>query len=236
MSVKEYLDWLRAELESRYTPPHVPAGNDRLHCDRMARWWGSRIYVFLKFDRDDYVAACWLHNLDVTITGKLPFPEAETEAGRLLELSPFEAEARKRIMDVLRQHPFKDDPGDPTLLTAVRIADRVDKLDDSTLGIVAACAMRGVQVLAYDPVRPFNYTSTEEGKLKSIYNDFMRQLEWYGMLPSDEARALVSGDSMRFYVTFVRRYAAFISRVTGKVNESENDLRRALGQYYAKFA
>ena len=233
----KYLAWLKGVLEPRYTPPLVPAGNDRLHCDRMASYWGPRIRAFLDFDLQEYEVTCWLHNLDVSVSSKMPWSKTEPELRGLLAESPFDDEARNRIVDAIKQHAkFKDSPDDSTILQALRIADKVDKLDDATMGIIGACAMRGVQVLAYDPVRPFNYASTEESKLRSIYNDFFRQLEWYGMLPSDEARALVSDDSMRFYVTFVRRFATFIARATGLTNESEGDIQKALGVYYSRFA
>jgi hypothetical protein len=237
MDFATYFALLKGVLIPAYTPPRAPAGNDHLHCDRMATYWGPRIRAFLAFDTAEYLTACWLHNLDVTQTGKRPFEEIEPELWGLLGDSPFGREARGRIVDAVRQHPkFKDDPADSALLTALRIADKVDKLDDATMGIIGACAMRGTQVLAYDPKQPFHYGSTDDGKLKSVYNDFMRQLEWYGMLPSDEARSLVADDSMRFYVQFLRRYGAFVARHTGLKDECDDDLQKALGPYYDRFA
>jgi hypothetical protein len=186
---------------------------------------------------EEYVVTCWLHNIDVRVGTKLPIAEAETSLRELLQDSPFDEAARERIIQAIKVHPkFRDEPSDSHLLTALRIADKIDKLEDSTMGIIGACAMRGVQLLAYDPEHPFNYTSTNESKLKSIYNDFMRQLEWYGMLPSDEARGLVSIGSMRFYVEFIRRFACFIGQHVGGdwVVGVEADLQQALGIYYEK--
>jgi hypothetical protein len=237
---KEYIEWLTHELKDRYTPPHVPAGNDWLHCDRMEKW-GCKIAGIeglpgqcrLDFNMQEYEVACWLHNIDAGVEGKKPFDSVEPELRRLLAESPFDDTARERIIDAVRKHSkLKDEPGDSYLLTALRIADKLDRLGEATMGIIAACSMRGIQVMAYDPAHPFGYTSTVEGKLKSIYNDFMRQLEWYGMLPSDEARGLVPLTSMRFYVEFVRRFAVFIVNHHGGKNLVEKDLIQALGKYH----
>ncbi len=236
-----YLTWLSGELKQLYTPPNVTAGHDVDHCDRMAKW-GPKILGIqglpeqgpLQFDMDQYTAACWLHNIDRAFRTKT---EAYNKLFALLEESPFDEAAKKDIEEVVKLHPkFADEPGDSHLLTALRIADKVDRIATPTLGVLVAAAFQGSRLVMYDRGNPFNYGSTAEDKLKSIYTDFFRQLEWYGMLPSEEARGLVSIDSMRFYVMFIRQFAADIVHHLGRENDVEDDLRKALGSYYEMIA
>lgn len=231
--ITEFLRSLDERLRIPYTPPNLAGGHDVTHVERLAAR-GRKIGTILKFDPDELAAAVWLHNLDrATLLG----PEIKEAGGlanycrTLLIDSPFNPEQRERIIDAVLQHPKKDDdPSDSPLLTALRIADKLDRI--GPLGILSIPAFRGPNLLPYDSKQPFGYDSTVEGKLKSIYNDFFRVLEWYGMLPSDEARSLVNIQRLRFFAEFLRMLGEEIAELTGAENLVEKDIRKALGTYY----
>jgi HD superfamily phosphodiesterase len=224
------------KLRVPYTPPQIDGGHEFIHVERMIAL-AARISKILTFDMNEFRAAAWLHNLDRCPVFK---PDIEQHGLRgvclnILAESPFSEEARERIGDTVLEHNKKEDePGDSTLLTALRIADKLDRF--GPLGILAAAAHQGPRLLAYDPERPFLYDSTEEGKLKSIYNNLFRILEWVTMLPSDEARDLINPRRMRFYIAFLRELGAEIAEVTGKPNEVEVDIKKALGSFYEQWA
>lgn len=240
MEFQPYFEQLKQHLMPLYVPPRVTAGHDWPHCDRMAQW-GPKILGIqglpeqgrLRFDMDEYVTGCWLHNYD-RVAG-VEGGNVEGDLRALLCDSPFATERREGIIADMKAHPkFMDEPRDDHRLTALRIADKLDRLDDSTLGIMVACAFNGTRLLFYDPANPFHCASTAERALKSLYNDFTRQLEWYKMLPSDEARGLVNMESLRFYITFVRRFAAAVTRHLNCENLVEDDIRQAFGPYYPR--
>ncbi len=193
--MKDFLKWLSDFLRPHYTPPAIAGGHDWTHVERLITL-ASGITRFLNFNMDEFQAAAWLHNLDratnlkevVKINGGL-----KAYCLKLLSEGPFDEDAQERIVDAVLQHNKKDDePGDSTLLQALRIADKVDRF--GPLGIMAISAHQGPNLISYDPHNPFGYDSTAEDKLKSVYNNFMRVLEWYGMLPSAHARALIRSE------------------------------------------
>ncbi len=219
----------------------------------------------IDFDWNEFVTAVWLHNLDrapafrkdIERYGKtwaLANEDSLREYGadnedvkafvrarglefycyELLEPSPFGPEARERIVKAVMEHPkFKDEPGNSTLLTALRIADKVDRM--GPLGIMASGAFRGKDVLPYDSEHPFGYGSTEEGRMKTLYDDLFRVMEWFGMLPSDEARSVVNERYFWFFISYVRMLGEEIAERTGTHNTVELDIQRALGGYYDRF-
>ncbi len=198
---------------------------------------GPKIATILNFNSDEYVAAVWLHNVDRNPETKTRIQRTGISLGAIclgfLLDSPFEEETKIRIVDAVLQHPKKDDdPSDSTLLTALRIADKLDRM--GPLGIMASAAFRGNDLLPYDPQYPFGYSSTDEGKLRSCYNDLFRILEWYGMLPSEKARALVNHGRLLFFVNYIRELGNEIAEATGDANRVEDDIRQALGNYYWK--
>ena len=239
----QFLQELEAKLIPYYTPPACPGGHDFLHVKSMIQL-GSRIQLLMSDENRkpnllEYDVTCWLHNIDRP-------HELNKEIGgdkrKLADIcydylsgSPLSTEQRLRIVDAVIEHPkFKDDlDRDSSVLTAIRIADKVVRLGPD--GIVSAAAFRGPELLAYNPNNPFGYQSTVEGKLKTVYNDFMRVLEWYEMLPFDWARDLVRERDMNAYLSFVRSFGRMIAQRCDVMNKVEEDIQRALGKYYKKF-
>lgn len=218
----------------------------------------------LQFDWNEFVAAVWLHNLDRALKLRKEIEERgaawaqknqayfddlihdeedvkafirvrglEIYCRELLEWSPFNEDARDRIVDAVLHHSkFADEPGDSPLLTALRIADKVDRMGPS--GIRDAAAHRGQVLPPYDEQRPFGYGSTEEDRMKTLYDDLFRILEWYGMLPSEEARRVVNMEYFCFYILYVRMLGKEIADRLGIENKVEEDIKQALGQHYAE--
>ena len=235
---QDFLLELEKILEPYYRPGQIAGGHDVEHVRRMVSM-GFTIAAgipSLTFNQEEYRASVWLHNLDRVPEFKrfLESTSPQQVIGNFLQSSNFDEEAKLRIADAVIQHPKKDDdPKDSCLLTALRIADKLDRLN--LLGVISAVAHRST-LFIYDPRQPFGYNSTEEGRLKSIYNDFMRVLEWVGMLPSDEARALIVPEDFAAYIAFLRALGALLSRVCNVENRIEDDLQKALGEYYTKYA
>lgn len=236
---------LAERLHDPYTPPNISGGHDFTHVERMCRMEPDiKKRTGLDFDHNEFVAAVWLHNLNRCNDKQIKetIEAASGAAGSkkeelanycriILANSPFDLEQRERIIDAVLQHDKKDDESDDSpLLTALQIADKLDWL--GTLGILAIAAHSGARFLPYNPDKPFGYDSTAEKKLKSIYNDFFRVLEWYGMLPSDEARSLVDIRKLRFFIQFLRMLGEEIAEATGEENLVDDNIRKALGPYY----
>ncbi len=148
--------------------------------------------------------------------------------------SGFSTEAKTRIVNAVIEHPkFADDlENDSGVLIALRIGDKIDRM--GPLGLISAAAHRGGSASLYDFNHPFGYGSTEEGRLKTIYDDHFRVFEWYAMLPCNAARRLAKP---RFLIRifFMRELAKEIASASGVKNRVEEDLRKALGMYYEEF-
>ena len=258
---QDFLVKLQERLRPKYMPQaNCQGGHDVTHVERLIAI-GKKI-TFLKFNMDEFVTAAWLHNLDrvpALPKGIEICLEAEAEkmflddpviteenveafirtlglgiyCSMLLERSPFNEWAQDRIVNAVMQQGKKDDElGDSPLLTALRIADKLDRM--GPLGIIANASFRGDNLLPYDPINPFGYDSTAEGKITTIYNGYFQILEWYGMLPSDEARDLVDQKKLRFFISFLRMLGEEISEATGAENQVEDDIKKALGAHYSK--
>ena len=221
-------------LRTVYVYPKIVPGHDYLHVERMLIL-GPRIQGILGhegkrlvFDPDEYETAVWLHSLDRVEEFR---GRDEDITAEFLADSPYDHAARARIFDVLRQHAKRDDePGDSPLLTAVRVADKIDRL--TPINIVAAGASLA-NLLPYDPADPWWHGgSTAEPRLRTQLTAFFRVLEWYAMLPSDEARALVSPVGLKAQIVFLRTTAAWLADLLDVPNEMEADIRLALGKYY----
>ncbi|MBI3589500.1 MAG: hypothetical protein HY093_03780 [Candidatus Liptonbacteria bacterium] len=233
--MRAFLDQLESALTSEYIPPKVFGGHDFTHVKQLISLAKDRIHRVVSFDMDEFEAAAWLHNLDRAsgFRDRVKAVGLESVCLSFLDKSPFEREARKRITKAVLEHSKKDDePGDSTLLVALRIADKIDRFSPS--GILAIAAHSGMSYAAYDPKFPFGYTSTEEHKLKSTYNNFMRVLERYDMLPSDEARELLDPADLDFFITFLREFGEEIAFHTGAEDRTEGDIKKALGTRYAE--
>ena len=218
--------------------PNGSGGHDITHVERMIAM-GQRIETAtgLDFDPDEYSAAVWLHNIDrgAAVRGVSEIISLEEIVRSILHETAFNFEAVNRIVDVVLQHSKKDDgPDDSTLLQAVRIADKLDRL--GPLGVVSSAAFRGSELPLYNPAQPFGYTSTAEGKtMRTVYIDLFRIMEWVKMLPSDQARGLINHGDMKAYVSYVRALGAQIARSCGVENGVEADIEKALGAYYAEY-
>ncbi len=149
----------------------------------------------------------------------------------LLEWNGFNEDARDRIVDTVMHHSkFADDPDDSSLLAALRIADKVDRM--GPLGLMASASFRGSYVSPYDEEYPFGYGSTEEGRMKTLYDDLFRIMEWYGMLPSDKAREVVNKEYFSLFIMYVRMLGREIAERTGTEDNVLADIKRALGPHY----
>ena len=229
--------WVLSALREVYVSPHVGRGHDFYHIERMVAR-GSQIREHLVFDLEEYGAAVWLHNVDrcaalkgdVVACGGLP-----RYLLALLEQSQFTGDAKGRIVDAVLQHSKKDDePGDSPLLTALRVADKLDRFNPT--GIVEAAASWG-HLPIFDPEHPFGYDSSEPGERgaaghKSIYQTYYRVLEWVAMLPADWARELIPRQHLRLFITFLRLLGAQAADQFHVEDRAEEDIRRALGSYY----
>lgn len=245
---ERFMSELKENLTPLYTMPKAPGGHDVWHVIRVAKM-GERIrkQCKLTFDLQEYEVAAWLHNMDrvepfrssiehLNENGRTNKESVSIVANTIFESDhPFSIEAKDRIIDVVIQHPKKDDEqGDSHLLTALRIADKLDRLNP--LGLMSAVAFRGPHVPLYDPKQPLAYGTTVEGRMKSVYDDFFRVLEWVGMLPSNGARALIVKEDLLAHINFVRAVGVQLSRECGVENTVENDIKKALGSYYVEYA
>ena len=231
---------LKYHYENRVCPAH-----DLSHSKEMILF-GPRIKAIAlcqKLNLDEFEVACLIHSTDRSSTLRdiigfkngmppLEFKEKWSDfLYFLLKPGPFDQEAQDRIVNAILHHAKKDDDlkHDSVLLTALRIADKVVRF--GALGVWSISANHRDKPM-YQQDFPFNYTSTVESKLTSVYNDLCRVLEWYGMLPSDEARALITRENLDFQITFHRAIGKQISEITGIRNDSEDDIKKAMGQYY----
>ncbi|OGG37499.1 hypothetical protein A2110_02850 [Candidatus Jorgensenbacteria bacterium GWA1_54_12] len=190
----------------------------------------------LYFDPYEFQTAVWFHNADRSLALERALGvKGEGEiCAALLKGSPFDLRARERITDAMRQHAKKDDePGDSPLLTALRIADKVDRF--SATGIWSS-ASHLWYLEPYDRKNPFAYGSTSERGLTSQYGGLFRGLEWVRMLPSDEARKLIDPMGIRLFIEFIRYLGEEMARHLGVPNRAEDNIREALGPYYERYA
>lgn len=237
MNLKQDSQEIAIALTPLYTPANVGGGHDVSHVLRMIEI-GKKIKLHLDFDWDEYVIVCWLHNIDRCHTYKKDIKKqglANVISGLINDLTT-SGFAKTQMLVAILQHNKKDDDleFDSSLLTALRIADKLDRL--GPLGIVACAAHRGGEKPAYHPTQPFGYDQTHEDGIKTIYTDYFRVLEWYGMLPYDWARDLVNKKLFTVYIDFLRALGEEIALVTQTENAIENDIQRALGQYYQEFS
>jgi len=265
-NVSVWLDGLRERLRGPYTPPLIRGGHEFLHVDRLvhasfairkhlqfdihefeaaallhnldrAMSFRDRIEAFgrewAKMNQA-YFETIICDELDIRAFVRIR--GLELLCREMLFDGPFDQDAIDRIVDVVMKHNKKDDDlmDDSPLLAALRIADKLDRF--GALGVVASASFRGGELMAYDPDHPFGYDSTAEGKLKSCYNDLFRVLEWYGMLPYDWARELIPIRNLRFFILFIRQLGEEIAEATGKPNEVEADIAKALGPFYKTVA
>lgn len=224
---------LSERLKPHFMPPLTAGGHEYTHCQRMISI-GKQIN-FLAFNWHEFVAAVWLHNLDRSTAYRATIENTGLAPAvrNLLLHSPFLEAIRERIIKAVVLHSKKDDsPDDTPLLTALRIADKIDRISAS--GILTSAAFHGGSLLLYDPAQPFGYDSSQR-KPRTIYEDMLFVLEWYKMLPSDDARALVTIDRRRLRLAFLRGLGDEVAERHGVENRVEEDIQRALGPYYEEW-
>ncbi len=256
-TIGEFLDELESKLRGEYTLDMVDGPHDWTHPFRVAEL-GPQLSRHLGFDRDEFRAAAWLHNLDRHRGYKA---RIEYEAGRralgrkgqhladlireerrehvqaafreiglgFLEGSPFGPDAQARILEAAAKHATAEWVGDSGLLTALKSADRIDWL--GPIGIGGAFYFWTANGM-YDAVRPFDQSLGDPRR--DALTDMLRQLEWYAMLPSDGVRE-IADERMKARMAFMRAFAAEISAAHRVPNTIESALRGALGPYYSKF-
>jgi len=233
LAFSDFLNWLGETLRPHYMPPNVLGGHDMVHVEGVLRL-GERIFPHMpEVVPDEYRAAAWLHNLDRCLSLKDSVRKSGGAAGFALELlrrSPFSADSRARIIDAVLQHSKKDDDleNDSLLLTALRIADKLDRL--TPMNVLAGAAHRS-DLPHYDAETPFDYRRNKPNHLKYLLWNF----EWYGMLPYDWARELVDPDFFRLFLSFLRELGRDISERHGIPNEIEAEIQSALGVYYERW-
>ncbi|MDO8483134.1 MAG: hypothetical protein Q7S86_04950 [bacterium] len=229
-----FYDGLVDKLDPLYRAPHVFGGHDVVHVRGVERLGDKILPNMLTVDTLEYRVTAWLHNIDRCIALKDEVAAAGGLQGYLQTLLSdtllFDEAGKRRIIDAVLQHGKKnDDPAsDSQLLTAVRIADKLDRL--TPLNIMSGPAHRN-DLPHYDVNQPFGYRTNKPCHLKFYFWN----VEWYGMLPYDWARELVDKDFFRQFLTFLRELGRDIADRYGIENEIEKDLRAALGPYYEQW-
>lgn len=230
MNKGDFLRRLDSFLIPHFTPPNVAGGHDWAHVYDVALL-GPKVATYLTFDLDEFAVVARLHNMDRSTSLLEGIGQAE-RMNQLLAESPFDADGRARIIDAAMRHSQKDiQPGDSTLLIALMDADKVVRFKPSWhlgMGVYGFT----LHLPPFLPARPFGFTSTKPGERDSIWIDFMGILEWVGMLSCDAARQLIDGQYLRLRIDFLRQWGKEIAECTGVENTSEDDIRKALGQYY----
>jgi hypothetical protein len=258
-----FFEGLEKKLAPHYGPPQYSAGNDIDHIRRVIQIAESARGInlgngrILDFDSDELRAAALLHEMDRSRSlgeeiGKRaekiyrnnsqsqPDPKILRRTGirdlakEYLRGGGFQPDQEERIITAVLEHSKKDDDleHDSGVLTALRIGDKIDRM--GPLGLISAAAHRGGSASLYDFRHPFGYGSTEEGRMKTVFDDHFRVFEWYAMLPCDDARELAN-PRFRMRIFFMRELAKEIAAASGVENRIEEDLKRALGQYYNEF-
>lgn len=233
MNNQSFFESLTARLRPLYAPPNVLGGHDTVHVEGVQAL-GEKIFPHMpEVDPDEYRVAAWLHNLDRCLALKDEIKKSgglANYARCLLETGPFSEESRERIIGAVLQHSKRDDDleKDSPLLTALRIADKLDRL--TPINIMAGPAHRS-DLPYYDANMPFDYRHNKPNHLKY----FLWNLEWYGMLPYDWSRELVDRSFFRLFLNFLRGLGRDISVRHGVPNLIEEEIRVALGPYYEEW-
>jgi hypothetical protein len=218
----ESIEELETWLTPLYRPPNMVGGHGVDHVQDIIAL-GPRIARFLDIDILEYRAAAWLHNID-----RCGLLERKVKSaggikpyiiGVVLAEEFFDLQARERIAEAVARHSERNDAPDfSDLLMALRIADKVVRLvPKNFLDGFAHWA----HTQKFDPEHPFDYRKGSD----SLWRRFMWNLEWIGMLPSDEARELID-------VKELRVFGVWISCKAGVPNTAENEIKKAAGKYY----
>jgi len=232
-NVQTYLDKLSAKLLPLYTPPKGQGGHDNGHVLRMMAMYLEMAELIPRVDRDEYIAAVLLHNIDRYLRNKNAPNSLNTTLYNYLRQSTFSTvEKRRIVLAVKEHHKYKDGEDDSPLLKALRLADKWDRI--GILGFLSGFAWLGNERPAYDPEDPFGYGSTVEDGWITIYQNFYRILEWYEDFPL--IRELIRRHPWRFiiFLNSVRAFALEAAEGHEVLNEVEADIKKCLGDEYYK--
>lgn len=188
---------------------------------------------------NEFVTAVWLHNVDRTpgFRAAIATESIRTVLLKLLQGSPFDTEARERIVSAAdpKNHGRRDDdPADTLLLGALRLADKWDRI--GPLGVIGGPAFRGSRMLPYDPGNPFGYEDTAEHGMKTLYHDFFRILEWVRDFPLVRELCNEHPHRLRFFLAYVRAFGAEVAERHDIENRVEEDIEKAMGFFYEAWA
>lgn len=225
-STASYLEWLGRELEPAYTGTVVP-GHDVSHVLRMVRR-APEISHLPDLVQDELVAAIWLHNMDRAPALGVGLANLEEASRTYLADSPFDPDARQRIAVAAGEHHKKyDEPGDSSVLTALRALDRVDRMN--ALGVLTSATTHGSDKPLYLIRDPFRYELEDDGQPYSVYDDLAGRIMEFPLLMPPGLRYLIDTRGMRDFVSYVRTLADYVCRAHGLENGIELDLMKALG-------
>lgn len=228
---------LKTKLTPIYTPPAIAGGHDVTHVLRMEHMFPRMRKYFSRYgmvNREEYIAAVWLHNLDrSSLVSPQSHDRTKTVCEEMLSASPFDYDAQSLITDAVLQHSKWDDhPEDSILLQALRLADKTDRI--GIIGIICGAAFRGSRMLPYNPDDPFLYQALAETDMKTLFHDYWRILEWWPKYP--QLREFVGEKPIFQFINFVREYAAHIAESHCVPNTVEENIAKALGTYYQTFS
>jgi len=220
-----------AKLKPLYLAPHVLGGHDLIHVRGVERLGYKILPHMPTVDPMEYQVTAWLHNLDRCLALKKEIANSGGLAAYLQLLlgdSLFGEVSRERVIDVVLHHGKREDDlvNDSQLLTAIRIADKLDRF--TPINMMAGPAHRS-DLPHYDADQPFGYRTNKPCHLKFYFWN----VEWYGMLPYDWARELVDRDFFHLFLSFLRELGIDIAERHGIENVIEEDIETALGHYYA---
>src|SRR3989344_5334554 len=232
--------WLVTVLAEKLSPvyivPRAHGCHDLPHVTRMVAMADEICDLIGGVDKCFFKITVWLHNAD-----RIPEFQKDIKTWglesflRAMLPYSFPASITDEIIDAVLKHSKKDDePQDSPLLLALRVADKWDRI--GILGAVSGFEWLGSRLPSYDQQKPYGYGNTAEGHYKTIYQNLFRILEWYGM--SSHVRSLVERHpwKMEHLLSFILAYGREVAEAHKIPNTSEEDIRKALGTYYEKWA
>lgn len=233
MKFLDYIKRLDVELDFAFTRKHM-LGHDWAHIDDIAGM-GTAIQKYLDFDLQEFLVAARLHNTDRSLhlmNNRITHSDWKEYLHGLLANSPFDSEARYRIVDASMRHNQRDiQQGDSNLLIALMDADKLVRFRPSNLVYAGAYGVM-LGIPCFDRKKPFGFQGTAEADRTSIWIAFMAVLKWVGMLSCDEARKLIDPEYLKLLISFLRLLGREMADFAGVPNTSEQDIKNALGDYY----
>ena len=230
-----YISRLAGALTPAYTSPTLVPGHDVTHVLRMIGR-APEITNLPGLNQDELVTAIWLHNMDRAPDLGVGLDELEKASWNYLEESPFDNAARQRIAIAAGRHHEKlAQPDDSDVLTALRVLDRIDRMN--ALGVLSAATNHGRDKPLYVIRDPFRYVLADDGQPYSVYDDIAGRIMEFPLMIEPSMRYLIDVQGMRDLVDYTRTLATHICRMHNLENGVEQDLLKALGpQLYDEYA